>query len=505
MKGWARLHGLAAILQDSRWRRLGCLVALFAVIYGARLWLVNDFGSSVPFWDEWDAEGKNLLKPFLLGQLHCSSFFKANNEHRIVLTYLLDLGLFRADGMWDPRLEMVVNATIAAGTATLIAYLLILEMGRERWRAIIGTVAVLWILPYASENTLWGFQSPFYFLVLFSCMALWGLSPGPPFTGRWWLGTASLVLACASFGSGLLAGLAVVAVRGLAIALDRRTWRIHWLTMLVALLCAGTLVIFTPHVPANDTLHAQGPWYFLVAFFKYLSWPACKQGITCLLFLTPVFVCAWTLVREKGRQPARWFILSLALWTALQAAALAYGRGGQGGAPASRYQDILALGFLASSMALLFEWSRLNQWLRYAWLFFAVLGLAQGASHDFRNNLPQARQNHAEQLRRCCGYIESHDPAFLHNPKDRLDIPYPKADKLAGYLDDPQLQPIFIFVPGQEERAGWPTQISKSLLKGSRAIFALGMIGLLIILWPRSASRQNTTGVLNKKTSFKNE
>jgi hypothetical protein len=467
MRGWARLRCVAATLQGARWRRLACLAALFAVVYGARLWLVDDFGSPVPFWDEWDAEGGQLFKPFLLGQLHLSSLFDGHNEHRIVLTRLLELGLFRADGMWDPRLEMVVNATIAAGTATLIAYLLILEMGGEWWRPVIGTVAVLWILPYARENTLWGFQSQFYFLVLFSFVALWGLSHGPAFTGRWWLGTASLVLAGVSFGSGLLAGLAVVAIRCLAIALDRSTWRTHWLTLLAGLLGAGILLGFAPHAPKNEEFHAQGPWYFLVAFFKYLSWPACKQGVPVFIFMVPVLVCARTLVREKGRQPARWFILSLAIWTAMQAAALAYGRGGRGGSPASRYQDILVIGFLAASMALLFEWPRINRWLRYGWLFLAIFGLVQGTSHDFRNTFPQARQHLVEQLRRCRGYIESRDPAILRNVSDQMDLPYPKADKLAGYLDDPQLRSIFIFMPGQEERAGWPTQISKGLLKGS--------------------------------------
>jgi hypothetical protein len=461
------------------------LVALFAVVYGARLWLVDDFGSAVPFWDEWDVEGGNLFKPFLLGHLPLSKFFECQGEHRIVLTRLLEFGLFRTNGMWDPRMEMVVNATIAAGTASLVAYLLLLEMGWEWWRPVISTVAVLWSLPYASENTLWGIQSLFYFLVLFSFTALWGLSHGPPFTGRWWCGTASLVLACLTMASGLVAGLAVAAIRCWAIALDRRTWRTHGLTLLAGVACVGISLMFVHHVPEHESLKAQGPLYFLLALFKNLSWPVRHLAgrIAFLICLVPLFVSARTLMQEKGRQPARWFVLSLAIWAGMQAGVLAYGRGVNGQAPASRYQDILAMGLLASSMALLLEWPRINRWLRYGWLLFVIVPLVQTAHRDFRETLPHTHQQKVEQERRCLSYVESRDPAILRDAPDRLDIPYSKPDKLARYLDDPQLRSILLFIPGHEGQAGWPTQISKVLLQSSRAIFSLGVLWLCAIFW----------------------
>jgi hypothetical protein len=118
-------------------------------------------------------------------------------------------------------------------------------------------------------------------------------------------------------------------------------------------------------------------------------------------------------------------------------------------------------------------------------VLFALIGLVQGVSHDFRKSLPQQQQHEAEQLRRCRTYVESRDPAILHHAPDRLDIPYPDADKLGRYLDDPQLQSILLFVPGQEGKAGWPTQIANGLLKGSRVIFALGILGLFATFLPR--------------------
>ena len=219
---------MEATASDPGWKRVCGLVALLVIVCGARLWIADVCGSPAPFWDQWDAEGNKLFVPFLRGELSWWHIVKPHNEHRIVLTRLLALGLFQVNRMWDPRLEMVVNALIAAGSATLIAHLLLLEIGVKWWRQVISAVALLWALPYGFENTVWGFQSQVYFLVLFSFLALWGLACGPPYSVRWWVGVASAVLACLTMASGFLAGLVVVAIRCLAIALDRRTWRAHW-------------------------------------------------------------------------------------------------------------------------------------------------------------------------------------------------------------------------------------------------------------------------------------
>lgn len=476
---------MEATANDPGWKRVCGLLALFAIVYGARLWIVDACGSPVPFWDQWDVEWRKLFGPFLRGELSLSHFLQAHNEHRVVLTRLLALGLLQLDGMWDPRLEMVVNAAIAAGSATLMAHLLLLEIGGAWWRPVVSAVALLWALPYGFENTIWGIQSVVYFMVLFSFLALWGLACGPPYSIRWWIGLASAFLACLTMASGFLAGLVVVACRCLAIALNRRTWRTHWLTLLVCLVCAAVSLLLTPHVSKHEVLHAKGLRYFLESLFKHLSWPATRQPVAFLLFQVPLFANARALFREKSPQPARWFLLGLGIWAVLQAGILAYGRGGLGWGPQSRYQDPLAIGFLASFVALLLEWPRINRWIRYGWILFALVGLIQGASHDLRRSLPQQRQHMLEQVRRCQTYVESHDPGVLSASLQFLDIPYPDPEMLRGYLDDPGVRRILLFIPGQEANARWPTQIAKCLLKGSRGILLLGIFGLLASLLPK--------------------
>ena len=492
---------------------MAALAALFLVVSGARLWIIDSIGSLVPYSDQWAVEGWTLFKPFLLGHLDWSNFFAAHNEHRVLFTRLLAFGLFRANGMWDPRLEMVVNALIVAGTATLIASLALREIGRAWWRLVILMAAVVWSLPYGAQNTTWGFQSCFYFLLLFSFLALWGLSHGAPFTARWWIGLASAALACLDLASGLLAGLAVAAMRSLAIALDRRQWRTHWLTLLAGLACAAMAILLVHQAPGMIMLRAQGPGFFLEYLMKCLSWPS-NRHYAFLLFQAPFAAVAWGLVREKGSGPGRCFILALGIWWALQAGALAYGRAGNGIGILSRYTDILALGFLGSFLALLVEWPpvrfwirccwptpdstsersetfllQANFWLRFAWAVLAIGGLVHCTDYDRRKTLPQMRRSKIEQVRRCRAYVESGDPAVFRNLSDPLDIPLWKPDMLAKYLDDPQVRSTLLFVPGQEDKGGWPSRISNRLLRNSRALFALGMVGLFAALWPPAEAR----------------
>ena len=462
------------------------LLALFVVVFGARLWIVNGYGSPVPFWDQWDAEGAGLFAPFLRRSLSLAHFFTPHNEHRIVLTRLLSLGLFQLDGMWDPRLEMVVNAIIAAGTAVVVAGLVLRELGMSWWRHVVAGVGVLWSLPYAWENTVCGFQSQFYLLLFFSFLALWGLCHGRAYSAPWWIGAVSTVLAGLTMASGFLAPLAVVFIRSAAVALDRKTWRTHLSTLVFCLLCVATSVFFMTTAPQNHGFRAQGPRYFLGSFCRNLSWPECRVSAAFLfLFAVPAFILARGLFQKERRQSrAGWFLSVLFVWVVLQAGALAYGRGGFGGVPASRYQDVLAIGLLASFLTFLLEFSRIKPWVRYAWILFAAFGLVQDTSDDFRILLPLQRQHVAQQVRRCRAYVESKDPAVLTSRTDRLDIPYPDPTRLAQYLDDPQLRSTLLFVPSQEKNARWPTLISNGLLKGSLWILLLGLLGSIAALWP---------------------
>ncbi len=84
--------------------RAGLLVSLAAFVLGARWVAVNRFGSDLPQWDQWDAEGLHSLIPWSAHRFFLRELFLPHNEHRVVVTKLLNLGLTLANGQWDQRL-----------------------------------------------------------------------------------------------------------------------------------------------------------------------------------------------------------------------------------------------------------------------------------------------------------------------------------------------------------------------------------------------------------------
>ena len=491
--------------QPCKWR-LGCaLLALFVLVCGARLWLVDFCGASVPLWDQWDAEGDALFAPLLRGHLPLSQFFAPHCEHRIVLTRLLAVGLFELDGMWDPRLEMVVNVGIAAGTAAIVAGLLLREIGRRWWRPVVCVVAIFWALPYGWENTTWGFQAQFYFLLLFSFLTIWGLCYGRPYTIAWWAGAASAILSCLTMASGFLAPLAVLLVLAAAVVLERKTWRMHLPGFVLCLLCVAVSVSLMVTVSKHADMHAAGLHYFLLSFIKDLSWPAYHTPVAFLVYLFPMFFMARALVWRPSQRPRpRWFLLCLAGWVALQAGAFAYGRGRSGDAAVSRYQDVLAIGPLVSFVALLLESGSMRRRVWYAclagWFVFMLPELVRNSVFDFRKVLPHQYHCAAEQARRCRAYVETRDLEVLRHTADQFEIPYPHPERLARLLDDPHIRSALLFVPGQEDKAAWPTHLARALLRASRWIFLMGLLGLTAALWPSRASNCGASSRIGDQT-----
>ena len=99
-------------MDKSRAVRLGLIACLFAFVLGARWAIVDPYTIDLPEWDQWDAEGTMLLAPWYQGHLTFGALFIPQNEHRVVLTKLVNLGLTAANGQWDQRLEAAVNASV---------------------------------------------------------------------------------------------------------------------------------------------------------------------------------------------------------------------------------------------------------------------------------------------------------------------------------------------------------------------------------------------------------
>lgn len=175
----------------SRW----LLLAGFALlIFGGKLWFISAAGSDLPTWDQWDSESEITLRPWLEGRLDASLIFLPHNEHRVITAKLYVLGLFAANRQWSMFVETTANAAVH----TLSALLLLLLA--RRWLTgpwlipFGGLLVLLFTLPFSYENTLFGFQVPFYLLLLFSLGQIVLTLSHDRFGWRWWGGLLCGVL-----------------------------------------------------------------------------------------------------------------------------------------------------------------------------------------------------------------------------------------------------------------------------------------------------------------------
>src|SRR6476646_8896215 len=169
-------------------------LACALVVIGAKCWMIGRYGNPTPFWDQWDAEGAVLYPRYLGGTLQLADLIAPHNEHRILMTRLWSLLLLELEGYWDPILQMLANTLIlGAVIAVLVAAFRPLLTTRS-WTAIAAFTTVMFALPFAWENTLQGFNSQWYFLLLISLAGLLVVTRAAAFTARWWLGTLLLSL-----------------------------------------------------------------------------------------------------------------------------------------------------------------------------------------------------------------------------------------------------------------------------------------------------------------------
>jgi uncharacterized membrane protein len=431
-------------------------LALFLVVVGARLWLVSLYGSSVPSMDQWDGEGAHLFKPWIEGTLRISDLFQPHNEHRILLSRLLALGLLCLNGQWDAQLEMAVNALLCGAMAVLITAALVKLFGHDL-RTLLVLVVGLWSsLPYGHENTLWAFESSFYFFLFFSLLAIWGLALYPVFSWPWWTGVAGLLLACLSMASGFFAVLVLLGLSALRLIKKRTLSRDS--VILIALCCAVVAIAFyyRTTVPAHAVIRATSLRGWANFFGSCLAWPFCMKSAVCLIMYLPAGLLVGRYLSKRstalcetwGRQTEA--LIGVSAWVILQAAAMAYLRGGGTvPPPVSRYMDILAFGALANFLAILLLVKELPNGTpgRQVGIVLAtcwITGLGAGSvlisqrELSFRTVRTQSLYPVEETVR---AYVATGDRKYLEgNPPPK--IPYPHASRLAMLLDDPTIRSI---------------------------------------------------------------
>ena len=467
----------------------GWLAALFLTVLGAKLWLIQLYGSPLWLWDQW-YEAQQTFAPWLTGHLAWRDYFAPYCEHRIFFTRLLDMGVIAANGRLEPMLQMAVNAVIHTLYACGLAFWLWDFMGRRRGWLICCLLLPFFTLPYAAENTLWAFNSQAYLLGCFALPALAWPGFEPPGTWRWWVGIVAAVLGLFTMASGLFTPLAIAGLMIFRTLKSRRIEKANLLTFGVcaAILCLGASLLVK--YDGDAALRAQNAGQFFAALLRNLTWPFIDAPYLAALIVLPLLALAVVYILPRfNLTRAAEFLLLLGLWSFLQSLAIAYGRGNYGeDVPSSRYMDKLNVFVIAAIFAVFI----LAQfWLRPPARRFAVVlplifaalmlfGLVHITQLVVDNFVRPTRMMTLVAEERVETFRATGDAdGFMDPPTVR-----PDAKVILGILRDPVLQPIMpaaCLAPSADPVHGHLTAATDWLLR--HALWLLyGGLGLAVVL-----------------------
>ncbi|HEY8270967.1 MAG TPA: hypothetical protein VIG33_08760 [Pseudobdellovibrionaceae bacterium] len=422
--------------------------AVFAMIlFGIKLALIHFYGNATPYWDQWDAEAANLYKPFLEGTLTWKSLFTPHNEHHILITKLLALAELKLNGLWNPLLQMVVNAALHIVAILFIVDQLTRVIGRKFLTPLLIFSLVLFSIPYAWENTLAGIQSVFYFVLLFSTACLWLTTIYSPLSLRWWCGISFAVLAFFSLASGIFA-LAAAATIGLFLyftGLQKTPQQLVAIVILSALFALGAAL--TPTLAYHAPLKAASPLQFLDALKTILAWPASSGFLAAFIRNLPALLFVRSMMKTRpSAKDRRWFLLALIVWMLGTAVSIAYGRAG--GSTASRYLDLFAIFILINFACLIFlSYERIKKrhfWTMMGtalWTLAISIALFLPAMEKIPSELMDKRDTGSFQEINTRNHLLTGDAKDLRD-KSFLHVPYPNSERLISILASPSVREI---------------------------------------------------------------
>jgi hypothetical protein len=473
MKDFVEINQSYKAVTSSCWVILLQYGAFVAMLFGIKLWLIGFYGNATPYWDQWDAEAADLYKPFLEGALHWTDLFAPHNEHRIFTTRLLALAELSINGVWNPLLQMVVNAGLHIVALVISIALLTRVIGRNHLPALLVFALAMFGVPYAWENTLAGFQSQFYFVLLFSMLFLWCAVTQEPLSALWWGGVVCGMFAFLSLASGIFA-FATAAIVGFvfyAVGLRKTRKQLLAVAILAGLFMLGAAL--TPSVAGHASLKATSFLQFLNASTATLGWPIFANFLSAIIRNFPALIFSgFMLWKRPPANDRKWFLLALVVWALGPAASIAYGRAV--GNLSSRYLDLFAIAILVN-FACLIEIAQEYIGQRRGWRIAAVgvwtatvlVSLGLYAIKHIPADLVAKRDTGLAQEINTRNYLATGDFSHLQN-KPFLHVPYPNSERLASILASPDIRAI---LPTNISRPLTPTSIE---IKPANAFVANG-------------------------------
>jgi hypothetical protein len=242
----------------------------------------------------------------------------------------------------------------------------------------------------------------------------------------------------------------------LKVAKKQHSFQDFLITAALSLGMVALSLYFQVRVPQHEVLKAVSFSAWFAALGRALAWPFSGPPVAAVAVYFPVLtlLISYCLKRRavlnlERSQPVE-ALVGVAFWVVLQAAAIAYGRGGDGSqCPGSRHMDLLAPGVLVNLFAVvtLLSVNRQSSWIRCGanlagtvWMMWVLYGVV-GTSHD---QFSQCLARHGgirsdeEHVR---AYVATRDRGYLEDASRPL-LPLPDPSQFAMLLDDPSIRQI---------------------------------------------------------------
>jgi hypothetical protein len=454
---------IAATVQRMLFRKQGSwpdragLFWLSMVVFWAKLYLISSHASITPFWDQWDAQGMALYSPYLQGELTLEHVLYPQNEHHIVITKLLSLLLLELSGTWDTSLEMILNAGIHVAAMVVFLRYSTLALGRLAVSVFLPYGLIVLVLPLGWENTLWGFQSQFYLMVLMTLVAM-GLCLGSSlFSRRWWVGLGVSAASVLTMASGVMVFPVLLGFTAIRLWRGGEDLRRGLAASALYLALFSAAVVWIPDIPQNAVLRAGTPTAFVGALARILAWPMAGGWLSVSLSWLPGLVLAWQLLWRGFPAGDRAMpLLAVLAWVFLQNISLAYGRASS--PLSSRYLDVVVLGVLANVLSAIVVWERMEGDRRRVVAAASVLALMcwvlAGVFRESQSEVAYIRSFTVRGIRQTenvRGFMETGDSSYLFG-KPFMEIPYPDPVRLQACLRQPSLRGLLPAALGSTAR-----------------------------------------------------
>lgn len=451
----------------------------FLIVLGAMVLTVEHFGVSVPFYDEWDAEAQALYKPYETGSLVWTHLFSPHNGHIIFFTRLTALVLYIVNEAWDPRLQMLVSGLLHALTAAFLIMSCNRLSANLSSRLLLPFTVALFAMPFSWMSILVAFQTQFYFMILFSLIALWLLC------SRYFLsGYVVVILAYLSMTPGAFVLPAFTAVLLIDACRTRRLERTTLLHISFSMILFIMLVaLHLNNTSTTDNYSARDVSSFLVSLVSALCWPFRARNIVGLLMYVPFVL--W-LARSFYIKAEHRFHLGIGLFVVIQIVAMAWLRGADGVPPSNRYWELLLLGIWINGVCLVYllrgSCSIVLKALAATWIVCMTLGMS-GLAHDsISGGLPERKAQSELAGKLIREYLTSHDPTVFSGYSG-LEISYPDRDALLRIISDPTVEQL---LPSRIN-GGTPGRLSVNIHWLFQAVWMLTFFGLSILFFAAPA------------------